>query len=703
MRRKNCIFKMILILLCLVIISSFYNVNAVEVDYQYTKEYLEWKELSVEDKKNTPQPQMISSNIRYKKKIDSWNDRNQMIGNPMTGKNVLATQSKFNLADYIDIEIKNQALTMECWAFGILSSMETNLLYKQGIKEQFSERHMDYATSNSFYDVNKEDLAYARDVSFGGLVNIGLAYLTNGQGAVYEEQMPFENSEDPISIEEIDIEPSYYVTDYVSIPSIYKMYNEDGSIQYYDAAFKEYSLDEVNMIRKEIKNHIVNYGALTSVTASAYLEGYNNQEHPEYATAFCCKDNTYFRDHAITIVGWDDTYSKENFSSESRPKSDGAYIVLQSYGDKAFDNGYMYISYEDNLIESLLYGVSDSRKYDYDKLYQNDYYGSAGTLSIAEQEVGYFASAFERDVSQKENLKQVSFNLGDYASVEVWVNPVDSNPTSNNVKKVSDFTSVLTPGYHTIEFDPIELTGDSFLVIIKQKSESGDFRFNVEFPCDDIITVNATSKPGRNKLSIDGKEWENLEDALGEGLDANADFCIKAFTDIAKIQEEPDTDKENEKEDEKEEVKDFPTNDEKDETEKENSKINSDIYKISSEYIKNIKVNTTVSEFLKNIEIESNKIAIYDNNQEIDLEKETILKTGMELVLEDKSYKLIVRGDISGDGEIKLLDVSKLVAHYAEVKGCKLGNVEECAGDMNLDNKISLIDVSQLVAIYADM
>lgn len=63
-------------------------------------------------------------------------------------------------------------------------------------------------------------------------------------------------------------------------------------------------------------------------------------------------------DHAVTIIGWDDNYSKENFSDElgNMPSNDGAYIALNSWGE--YD--LFYISYEDVLVERDMSGVVTS-------------------------------------------------------------------------------------------------------------------------------------------------------------------------------------------------------------------------------------------------------------------------------------------------------------------------------------------------------
>ena len=77
-------------------------------------------------------------------------------------------------------------------------------------------------------------------------------------------------------------------------------------------------------------------------------------------------------DHAIAIIGWDDTYSKENFGKvnengdrvEGTPVHDGAYIALNSYGKdwsgSDAKNGVYYISYDEYGIESEMSGIAST-------------------------------------------------------------------------------------------------------------------------------------------------------------------------------------------------------------------------------------------------------------------------------------------------------------------------------------------------------
>ena len=661
-----------IVFFCMIIffaLSLFAEVNALELKYNYTKEYLDWLNLSDEEKAQSIMPQMtgVKKNVKSQ---EAWGDKDDFISemNPVGG---IELESRFNLAEKVNIRIKDQGITNECWAFSAYTSLESSLLYKAGLDINFSERHMDYATSGSFYNKENLELDYIREVKNGALPETGLAYLTNGQGAVLESEMPFEDNYDEISINDINIKPSYYVTEYKQFPSIYKKYNEDGSIKYFDSFDNEYSEDDVLDIRKEIKEYLKTTGPITSVMAGEYLQGYNNLKCPHLSTAFCCKDENEQRDHSITIVGWDDNYSKENFSINNRPNSDGAYIVLQSYGEKFFDNGYMYISYEDCLIETILYGISGAKEYDYDNLYQHNYYGTTGTLYLSGYDTGYQATIFERDASKSEVLNKISFNLPEKATVQLYVNP--NGDDLANLVCVSEWLKDLDAGYHTIDIEELQLTSDKFVIMMVQKSESGNFNFNVEYRADKIFYANVTSKSGRNKISVDGERWDNLEDLSNDELINTVDLCLKAFTIEKEI-------KPNDKEIE----------------------ISSDKYVIDSNYIKNVDALTQIDSFMENLNINANEIILRD--EKIDSAEEMIyLKTGMKLILDNNEYTVIVKGDINGDGKISLIDLSKLIAHYAEIKNSQLLDLEQLAGDINFDGKISLIDLSKLLMIYSEM
>lgn len=100
--------------------------------------------------------------------------------------------------------------------------------------------------------------------------------------------------------------------------------------------------------RDEVKRAIKEFG---SVTAAVYMDTWNYFNYD--TAAFCYPEDGASTNHEITLVGWDDTYSKANFLDASAVTTDGAWIVKNSWGSEDWgDNGYFYISYEDKSLFS---------------------------------------------------------------------------------------------------------------------------------------------------------------------------------------------------------------------------------------------------------------------------------------------------------------------------------------------------------------
>ena len=531
-----------MMLVCIVLTTNAYA--TIELDVELSNEYLEW----LNDENRNPDDMPRTYGVEAPDTILNGISE-EYVGSILEnrGSNILklktvsasATDSRYNLAEHINIRIKNQMLTSECWAFALISSLESNNLINTGKTDFYSERHMDYATSKSFTDA-KNPYAFDREVGTGGLSAIGLAYLTAGKGPVLASDMPFKNEEKKISIKEIDIDPVRKVTDYEILPTIYKTKNADGSLSYYNALGYPYSLEEVEAVRTYIKSAIIKYGAIATVTAGSYAEYYSDPENAGMSGAYFCDKYDITRDHAITIVGWDDNYSRENFNPNHRPQKNGAYIVLNSYGVEAFDKGYMYVSYEDVLIETDMYVIQRSTDIDYDKIYQHDEFGGMFAVGTASQHTGYYGVKYQRDITKEENLKTVGVTVEDYVRVDIYVNPKDGDMSFENLKYVGSSSKVLEPGYHEIDIEDIKLEGDEYAIVVKQVSEDGKFYLTIETSCRGTVYSKVKSSD-KSFISFDGKVWYNINEVSASGLEmTNADVCIKGLTDILNEIPEPD-------------------------------------------------------------------------------------------------------------------------------------------------------------------
>ena len=694
----------------------------------------EWNKLSSEAKDQTAMPRTydveIPDSILNKYDYDSMPQvLNQLLGNSVNPFSKVGSvhDSRFNLAEELSLRVEHQQNTTECWAFSLLKSVETNKALQNGTREieDFSERHMDYATSRNFLDGINE-AGFNRDVGNGGLLVVGLAYLTNGQGAVLEQDMPFKNEEKKISLSEIDKNVNTIVNDYYNFPTVHKEYERDAkgntvSVKYKKANGSLYTESELEALRNMIKEHLVENGAIASMTGGNYAEYYNNS-NVFNATAYNCNTNTRIRDHAITIVGWDDNYPKENFGDGRMPSTDGAYIVLNSYGETSFDGGYIYVSYEDFFIEEELYGIGSTGSVDYDKLYQNDYYGGIYKIGLDTQLTGSIGTSYDRDKTQKEILESVGVNISNYANLEIYVNPEDSSFATSKLVKVAETTETLTPGFHRVDITPIELTGESFAIVVKQRSESGGFYFQIEANISNSA-YSLVESDNRSYISLHGNTWTNITNLNVSGIDmTKADVCIKAYTveEEVDLPQEPTDDPTDEPDDTNPENPDNTNpSDKPDDTNPENPD-NTDPsdkpndtnpeqpeekieiitnYTIKDGYILNVDFNTTKEKVLNNIKVNSGKNIINSDGSSVD-DKE-LVKTGMKLRLSDGSiYVIIVRGDINMDGLLSLIDLSKILLHYNGVKGFELNGDALKGADMNLDGKVSLVDVSQMIVLY---
>ena len=257
--------------------------------------------------------------------------------------------------------VKNQNPFGTCWAFGMAAIMETSLLAQNKGTYDLSEEHLSYFFSNRQNDPLGNTPDDVNSVlgdyhEIGGNDYLAAIYLSTWSGMTTEDDVPFPTD----SLHQQNLS--------VQIPES-KAYNSVAYLK--NASFSKYS--EERMKEMLLNDH--------AVSIMLYMK--DNYVNPDTA-AYCYpvgKSSSTVINHIVTVVGWDDNYSKNNFLPVSNVTSDGAWIIKNSWGENKGDGGYYYLSYQDpnigNLVSAEAVTVSDQK-------YNNFFYKStAWTVSIS--------------------------------------------------------------------------------------------------------------------------------------------------------------------------------------------------------------------------------------------------------------------------------------------------------------------------------
>ena len=563
---------------------------------EYTDEYKKYLELSEEEREKVLEP------LKYKISGQNAKSNNYFGLSNLLRVSVLRasiTDDSYSLQEDIpeNVKIRDQGTTNSCWNFAMLGALETNLAKlnksnnKPTIEYDFSERHAMYATTNAaFTNGDKNKYGYNKGVNDGGSWLELLSYLTNGSGAIPEEEMQFSNNVNNINIADIQ---NKTISSTVEEAVILNIDNEQT----------------IETSKQKIKDFILNYGGVYTgirVPDTQTFDNFLNWEYYNKDTGALYCNSEDLVNHAVLIVGWDDTYDESKFNSLHQPSTPGAWIIKNSWGEKQdtgytltdykqalVDNGqfesineisdatminaleqyygigkvsingttnhvmismgndgYLYVSYEDIHIYTELIGIKKSEDTkNYDTIYQNDLLltGMIVTFQAKENKQIVLANVFSRDSSKTEAIDKISiFSPGDY-TYKVYVNPNNSDKSENNLRAVTLKTGTsqrVEPGYGVIEFDePISLTGESFVVaveILNQTNPAVALEYNdSRNERTSTVEVNEGESyiKNRNNSNTDWYDLVNLpindSSTMTPLPNVGANLTIKAFTKLA--------------------------------------------------------------------------------------------------------------------------------------------------------------------------
>jgi uncharacterized protein YjdB/C1A family cysteine protease len=410
--------------------------------------------------------------------------------------------------------VKNQGDYGTCWAFATCAAAEADIYKKYNTEVDLSEWQLAYFTVN--------EAAFGITDTLGGTAGDGFYttglgnYLTIGGNQLLSIKSLA--SWKGLTLEE---NASY---DTVLADSTAELASE---LAYGSDAYHLKNAYIINMKSlSTIKKMIMEYGAC----GTAYYQSsanYNSATNAEY-----CATKMTATNHAITIVGWDDNFSKENFNTE--PENDGAWYVKNSWGEGKNDGGYFWLSYEDaNLSSGFFY---DMVKADDDYTYNYQYDGGSYSPEYYTVSDGY-TTVYEANVftaNTNEDLKAIGFytnNTGYKCTMSIYTEVDDGEYMSENCVLENYDVSEIYAGYHTIELEKaINLkAGTRFSVVIGQTSTSST---NVRLELDSTYTGSwyknvSSAKSGQSFIGVDVNSM--VDTSKADGVNCR----IKAFTNPA--------------------------------------------------------------------------------------------------------------------------------------------------------------------------
>lgn len=346
--------------------------------------------------------------------------------------------------------VKNQNPFGICWAFGVASNFETSLL-SQGLGSwDLSEEHLAYFLANRVND----PLGNTPDDK---LIHLGSSYHDRGNGMVASFFLSTWSS--MVTEDKAPLPTDSTHTADLSAP-LDQSLAYDTDVFLTDAVFSSYSEERMKLMVQE-------YG---SVTAMIYLDSSGTYYKADTAASSYPASGAV--NHAVTVIGWDDAYSKDNFPEASNVQNDGAWIVKNSYGSSWGDGGYFYLSYEDASITNLVSNTATLSP-----SYPNNYFydgAAAGTSSVTLRKGYSIANIFTASAGNgnAEELGEIVVaSKKDYTSyqIQIYTDLTDpSNPLSGTPAYESPM-EYLQPlaGIDTVTLDrPITLVQGSLYSIV---------------------------------------------------------------------------------------------------------------------------------------------------------------------------------------------------------------------------------------------